>query len=166
MVNTLTYPMLLQAAHAILDTVDSYCSKGAPRSERTLDPVLFGFLLGANTKVDRQVSITVAGVHRRVDFRCRGNNPANLEWVVRPTEGGGQLSARKNTDEIKKLSRSVNARRYLLLLDLTPSGSELSKESLESDYRTITLGPGKYPRHSVTVVYVHRQSEFKFMWRP
>jgi len=163
MPNTLTYPLLIDAAKAILATVASYTAPGAPRGERTLDPVLFGFLLGADTQVDRQVSVIVAGKKRRIDFRCRGNNPANLEWALRPRNGGGQLSAKSNASEIRKLSRTTNARRYLLLIDLAPT--PWSKKELAADYKTITLGPGKYIRHSVTVVYVHEDSHFKIIWK-
>jgi hypothetical protein len=110
--------------------------------------------------------VKVGGKNRRIDFRCKGTNPANLEWAVRPAVNGGQLSAKSNSAEIKKLSRTTKARRYLLLVDLTPPHLARLKSDLKAEYDTIRLGRGKYARHSVTVVYVHRTVRFKFLWRP
>ncbi len=163
---TLTYPLLLKAAAAIIAIADSYKSSGAPKTERALDPALYVFLLGAGTHVERQVSVRVAKKKQRIDFRCKGTNPANLEWALRPAANGGQLSARSNETEIKKLSRTSNARRYLLLIDLTRDSLAMQKETLAEEYASSRLGQGRYPRHSVTVVYVHRACRFKFIWRP
>lgn len=163
---TLTFQLLQRAADAVIGVVDSYRSRGAPRSERTLDPALYSFLVGAGTHVERQVPVLVGGRRRRIDFRCKGTNPANLEWALRPSRSGAQLGAQSNASEVKKLSRTSNARRYLLLVDLTPARLVKSREELIGDYATIALGPGKYARHSVTVVYVHRTFRCKFIWRP
>lgn len=174
----LTRPMLVDAATAIIATVRSYKSRGAPRNERALDPVLFAYLLGRGLKVKRQAEVQVRGQRLRIDFYTKGFNPAVVEWAVRPPRGGQQLGAIQNRSEIQKLSRIPSNKRrlvgrtkyssrsrYLLLVDLTPARLVLNKDDLEGNYKQVTLGPGRYVRENVTVLYVHETDNFSFRWK-
>ena len=174
----LTKATLRAAGRAIIATVRSYKSDGAPRSERGLDPVLYAYLLACGLDVRRQTQVRVKGKKVRIDFETRGSNPAFIEWAVRPPMGGRQLSGAPNAKELEKLSRIPNVRkrtgqyrhasrsRYLLLVDLTIGASQqLLIDPTQAEYKAVRLGPGKFVRESVTVVYEHEAASFSFRWK-
>jgi hypothetical protein len=87
-----------------------------------------------------------------------------LEFAVRPPNGIQQLQGPQNQTEVIKLSKIPNTRRILLLVDLRTKA--LSRGKLKATYDPLHAGRGKKERHPVTVVYVHRTSDFRFTWSP
>ena len=103
----------------------------------------------------------------RIDFRIGSTNPAVIELVVCPKRGGGNLYGSQNRAELSKLVRIPQSKarlRVLLLIDLSPNG--VHKSRLKRTYDLINSGPGKFPRFSVRVVYVHRSHCYDFIWQP
>jgi len=140
-----------------------------PHKELLVDAILFAYLSGRFSKVNRQHKVYLYGSSRpqRIDFRCGNSNPIVLELAVRPPVGGGQLSGSQNIKELKKLCRVSHTQarlRALLLLDLAEK--PLHKDALMSTYEPLHSGPGKFKRSSVRVIYVHRQNRFNFSWSP
>ena len=159
----------ISAASALVDLRKDYSNP--PKTERGLDPIFYGYITAAHSKVkvSRQVHIKFHGAKKpsRIDFRIGGSNPTVLELAVRPTDGQQQLCGPQNLDELRKLSKvtpSKAKRRILLLVDLKKY--PISKASLKATYDPLHAGPGRKPRHAVTVVYFHRQSNFSFTWVP
>lgn len=142
-----------------------------PKSERGLDPIFFGYITAAHSKVTvtRQSHVTFHGATRpsRIDFRLGGTNPTYLELAVRPANGQQELCGPQNLDELVKLSKiipSKGKRRILLLVDLKKK--PMAKGKLEDSYAPLHAGPGKKARHPVTVVYVHESTSYSFTWMP
>lgn len=134
--------------------------------ERDVDPIVLGFLWARFGKIDRQHRIYMYGsaTPSRIDFRRRGPNATVIELAVRPSNGGNQLRATPNTDELRKLTRVKNAKlRVLLLLDLSPYPHK--KDDLVEWYGRIKHTRGKFTRRPVQVLYVSRTSEAKLIWR-
>lgn len=159
----------ISAALALIQLRKDYSNP--PKTERGLDPIFYGYITAAHPKVNvtRQVHIKFHGAKKpsRIDFRIGGSNPTVLELAVRPSDGQQQLCGPQNHDELLKLSKvtpSKAKRRILLLIDLKKN--PMTVAALKATYDPLHAGPGKKPRHSVTVVYVHSQSHFSFTWKP
>ena len=159
----------IEAARAVVELRRHYSNP--PKTERGLDPILFGYLRGAYPKVSvtRQMQITFSSSMRpsRIDFRVGGTNPTVLEFAVRPADGQQQLNGPQNHQELLKLSKVVPSkakRRILLLLDLKKT--PVQKRALKLAYDKLNAGRGRKARHPVTVVYVHTASQYSFCWRP
>ncbi len=140
-----------------------------PHKELLVDAILFSYLSGRFTKVERQHYVYLYGSSKpqRIDFRFGGNNPVVLELAVRPPAGGGQLSGSQNIKELRKLCRVSHKQarlRALLLLDL--ADTPLSIQALKRTYDSLHAGRGKFKRSPVRVIYVHQQNKFNFSWRP
>jgi hypothetical protein len=106
-----------------------------------------------------------------IDFRFGdrpyGANPCALELAVRNSEGGSQLLSSQNKSELSKLSRYPATKaqtRVLLLLDL--GHRPIKQHILQKGYDKLQhLGAGKFQRLSVSVLYVHRDLNYRFIWR-
>ncbi len=160
---------VISAAEALIKLRDDY--QRPPSSERTLDPVLYAFLHGKfpDRRISRQKHVRFPGARKPslIDYRVGGPNPTLVEFVVRPPNGGSELYRGANKAELMKLSRipAAQAKRgVLLLMDLREK--PLPKRSLKASYARIHVGPGRIPRHPVTIVYVHRDLQYSFAWSP
>lgn len=151
----------------VLALLDQY--HNPPHKELLLDAILFAYLSGRYSGVVRQHYVYLYGSSKpqRIDFRFGGSNPVVLELAVRRPGGGGGMSGSQNTTELNKLCRVKQSQvrlRALLLLDTAEQ--PLKKEALKKSYDPLHAGPGKFERHSVRVIYVHRRSTFSFSWSP
>jgi len=140
-----------------------------PRKELLLDAIFLAYLKGRSTKVARQHYVRIYGSTKpqRIDFRIGGTNPAVIEFACRSTNGTGQLTGSQNLSELRKLSRVSTTQaklRALLLLDAVEK--PLKKDALKATYDKQHAGRGKFRRHPVRVVYVHRQTAYNFLWDP
>lgn len=164
----LTIQAIKQAARDVLKLLSEYKGGNVPSREMLIDPVLYALLLGRNEKIKRQHPISGKKKKpKRIDFRSGGTNPVMLEFAVRPPAGGGQLYGSQNASELRKLTKvsQTQARtRVLLLLDLCPE--PLKVDNLRATYSQVNSGPGKFKRHSVRVIYVHREVDADFPWQP
>lgn len=158
-----------EAALALIRLRGEYSNP--PKTERGLDPIFYGYLTAAHpkVKVSRQIHIKFHGAKKpsRIDFRVGGTNPTVIEFAVRPTTGTQELCGPQNHDELQKLSKVLPTkakRRILLLVDLKKT--PVAKSTLKASYDPLHAGPGKKPRHAVTVVYVHSQLQYAFTWKP
>ncbi len=137
------------------------------KNERTVDPILYGFLEAKFGRLSRQHHVPMWGSRhpKRIDYRQGGNNPVVIELAVRPRRRTNTLCGSKNTSELRKLCRVSSAcLRVLLLLDLSDRATE--RTLLQATYNEQTAGPGNFQRHSVRVIYVHRQTSYHFSWKP
>lgn len=157
----------------IVGPICGYKARGLTEAEA--DRILYAYLLGGYGAVSRQHPTQIAGTNNRLDFRfCdkrhRGNqyggNPCILELAVKDIHGGQHLTVIRNKTELRKLSRHgvVVAARVLLLLDV--SENPTPKDKLIPGYDKYHFGPGKFAAHGVSVLYVHRDLQYKFVWRP
>lgn len=140
-------------------------------SERELhvDAVLMAVLRGRQIPVERQHWIRLKNSTRphRIDFRIGSSNPVLVELAVRSVHNRGSLCGSVNQSELDKLCRVPSSRaklRVLLLLDFL--AAPLSREVLSRSYEPLHAGRGNFQRSSVRIVYVHREAEFDFVWRP
>lgn len=157
---------VLDAGRDILRMLDDYSRP--PHREMLLDPMVYSYLEGRLGSVTRQHKVWFSGSLRpaRIDFRFGTNAPSVLELAVRSPAGGVQLLGRQNRDELRKLVRVPQARarrRYLLLLDLYRN--PIPKSQLQPTYGAESSGPGRFRRHAVRVVYVHRALSYTFRWK-
>lgn len=163
----MTVTELISSAQEVLLLLGDYSN--APDREMLLDPMVYGYLQGRFGAMQRQHRLYVSGSSRpkRIDFRHGTSNPAVIEFAVRPPRGGGQLHGSQNVRELRKLTRVPQRRakrRMLLLLDLYRRSIPI--EALKPTYDVVNAGPGRFRRHSVRVVYVHRDESYHFLWRP
>lgn len=151
---------LVDAAHEIIDLALQYPENN--RSERKIDPLIFG-LFYCWFNVRRQAKVSLG----RIDFRQRYTNYAYIEVAVRASVRSGCLVGSQNRSEIHKLERQQVAKgRYLLLLDLAKHPVNVDK--LWDSYDDVRSGRGHYKRHSVRIVYVHRNRvhDSDYLWQP
>jgi hypothetical protein len=132
--------------------------------ERWLHGVVLGLL---EAKIGHmQIEVQVGNSKSRVDFRHGGSNQAVIELAVR--HHGPELYGPMNSSELRKLckfTQSKAKRRVLLLLD--PSHlPPIEKSALQKSYNTVSSGRGRFSRKTVTIVYVHADTEYSFQWRP
>jgi len=163
---------LADVRNAALEVVGPICGfKARSFSEGDVGRILHAYLVGRHAGVWPECPVKIGTSKWSIDFRFgdrpHGKNPCVLELAVRNSEGGQQLQATQNKNELKKLSRypaSKAQTRVLLLLDL--GHSPIARRSLQSGYDKLKhLGAGKFQRLSVSVLYVHRQSNYRFIWR-
>jgi hypothetical protein len=151
----------------VLGLLDQY--HNPPHKELLLDTILFAYLSGRYSNVSRQHRVYLYGATKphRIDFRLGGSNPVVIELAPRPPSGGGALGGGQNISELRKLCRvrQTEAKlRALLLFDL--ADRPLKKQALRDTYELLHAGPGRFQRHSVRVIYVHRKEAFSFSWSP
>lgn len=142
-----------------------------PDREMAIDPVLYALLRSRHEKkrVTRQHPAHLPQAKRppRIDYRIGGTNPLMVELVVRPRAGGVQLYGSQNKTELRKLCRIPNTQcklRALLLLDF--HAKPHAKADLKASYDPMHAGRGKFTRHPVRVIYVHRDTQYTFTWSP
>ena len=155
------------ATQVVMDLLGEYTN--APRNELPIDPILYSYLHGRFDSMQRQHYVHLYGSDKpkRIDFRYGGSNPVVMEFAVRPPTGGAQLTAKQNLTELRKLCRVTRNEaklRSLLLIDLYWKPQD--KEKLKMAYDLEHAGPGKFERHPVRVIYVHKQETFDFSWSP
>jgi hypothetical protein len=153
----------------VLELLKDYAGGHVGRREMLLDPILYGFLEGRFEHLSRQHYSYIHGSARpkRIDFRRGTTNPVVIEFAVRPPGGGGTLYGSQNRTELRKLCRVTPAEarlRVMLLVDL--HSTPLNKDNLKATYDDQNSGPGRFQRHSVRVLYVHKDLQFHFLWRP
>ena len=157
---------------AALEIVGPICKKKARSySEAEVGRILHAYLAGRHGGVWPECPVTIGDSSQAIDFRFgdwpHGANPCILELAVRNSEGGQQLLASQNKSELKKLSRypaSKAQTRVLLLLDL--GHAPIEQKTLQPGYNKLDhLGAGKFQRLSVSVLYVHRDLDYRFIWR-
>jgi hypothetical protein len=137
--------------------------------EMAIDPMVYAYLAATFKNVERQhyVYWYKSQKPKRIDFRLGGTAPIVVEFACRPPAGGAQLTGPVNQSELRKLCRVTKTSaslRALVLMDL--AASPISKELLKATYDKVNSGPGKFHRHSVRVIYVHRDLQYHFVWRP
>jgi hypothetical protein len=153
------------AAQTVMRLLGQYSN--APHREMLVDPALYAFLEAKFGKMTRQMPIRLGDSHKRIDFRHGGSNPVAIEFAVRPPKGGGQLYGSQNASELRKLSRLSQTKaklRALLLMDLHSTPHD--ETDLARTYENVTLGPGRYVRRPVSVIYVHESGSWQFTWKP
>jgi hypothetical protein len=158
---------------AALEIVGPICGNRARSyAEAEVGRLLHSYLIGRHAGVWPECPVIIGTVERAIDFRFgdrpHGKNPCALELAVRNSEQGSQLIAGQNKSELIKLSRypaSKAQTRVLLLLDL--GHKSIAQHTLQAEYDTLKhLGAGKFQRLSVSVLYVHRDLDYRFIWRP
>ena len=101
-----------------------------------------------------------------IDFRVGGPNPVLIELAVRPRDGASELYGSQNRPELIKLTRYPQSQaklRVIVLIDFAPVPH--AAPGLRASYDAVSAGPGRFERNPVRVIYVHRRSEFTFVWR-
>jgi hypothetical protein len=161
--------LLRDSTLRVLELLLDYSGSHVGSREMLLDPILYGYLEGRLGHMQRQHYVQVRGKSKpkRIDFRHGTENPVVIEFAVRPPTGGGQLYGSQNSSELRKLCRikQTAARlRVLLLIDL--HSTPLEKDSLKLTYDSQNSGPVRFKRNSVRVLYVHRDLQYSFLWRP
>ena len=154
--------------------VGALCGPGARElNERAVSPLVHAYLQGYFVGVYREYEAPVGRSATRVDFRFgdwpHGSNPCVMELAVRGTRTNQScLSASTNRPELAKLSRFARDRasggRLLLLLDFGVHA--LARDRVLQQYKAEHLGPGRFDRSNVSVLYVHRDSDYNFVWKP
>ena len=160
---------ITKAARTVHRLIDGYSSDSEKKREMRQDPLLFGFFEARFGKMSRQKHIFIGpGAHpKRVDFRHGGQNPALIEFAVRPPDGWAELYGTANKDELNKLTRFPTSKaklRVLLLFDFV--GTPIRKEKLKESFDRIRSSRGKYRRYAVQVIYVHGTIAYGFRWTP
>jgi len=164
---------LKDVRHAALQIVGPICGN-KPRSlgEAEVGRILYAYLLGRFGGVKAECSVMLGRRQSYIDFRFGdapyGSNPCVVELAVRNTDHGPQLLNSQNKAELVKLSRYPAEKaqtRVLLLLDL--GHQSLAQAVLQPGYdRLKHLGVGQFQRRAVQVLYVHRDLDFHFSWKP
>ena len=164
---------LADIRHAAIQIVKPICgNKARSFGEADIGRILHAYLLGKFGGVWPECPVQFGPGESYIDFRFgdapHGNNPCVVELAVRNTEHGQQLSCSQNKSELKKLSRYPSSKaqtRVLLLLDL--GHKPIAQAVLQPGYDKLKhLGAGKFQRRSVRVLYVHRDLDFHFSWKP
>jgi hypothetical protein len=157
------------AAIRVVRLLGDYSGGHVGKREMLLDPILYGYLQGRFGSMTRQHHVQFYGAAnpKRIDFRHGTSNPTVIEFVVRPPSGHATLYGSQNRSELRKLCRvpqTTARRRILLLVDL--HATPMRRDNLKASYDREGSGPGNFARHSVRVMYVHRDQQFDFLWRP
>ena len=157
---------LIEVGRDVIAMCDHYHGS-RPKTEMLVDLLLYGYLQGRFEKFFRQYQVWYGNSSKpkRIDFRQGGTRPVGIEFVLR-TDGRNEIYGSQNRSEIRKLCRLRQSRwstRILLLLDLTDH--PLGKAALKATYDEVNSGRGRFRRHTVTVIYVHKETDFTFQWR-
>ncbi len=160
---------VIDAARDIIRLAKDYGGGETLNREMLLDPVLYAYFEGRFGAMSRQHQVEMHSKVRpqRIDFRHGSSNPSVMEFAVRPPSGGSTLQGSQNKSELRKLTRIVPSQaktRILLLLDLYRES--ILKCKLKPTYDNINAGRGNFRRHSVRVIYVHPDIDYKFLWNP
>lgn len=164
---------LKDVRHAAQQIVGTICgNKARSFTEAEIGRVFHAYLLGRFGGVRSECPLKIGNRENYIDFRFGdapyGSNPCVVELAVRNTEHGQQLVSSQNKTELAKLSRypATQAQtRVLLLLDL--GHAPLAQNNLANGYAGLKhLGAGKFQRRAVHVLYVHRDRDFHFSWKP
>jgi hypothetical protein len=142
--------------------------KGKTPTERTLLAPMYGVLFGEFGKIDKEVHVKSAAWTKvkRIDFQRYGTNSVDIEFAVRTKAVTKEKSvAKANRSELLKLTRRQAPQRYLLLVDLV-HGEHLDETKLNNAFKAMHAGKGKFKRRNVRVVYVHKDTDFAFTWKP
>lgn len=159
----MTIKDITHAGAEVLRMLDDY--KGvASQGELGADRVLFGLLQGRFRHMSRQHRVRAG----RIDFRFGTSNPVVIEFAFRaPRDPRTRLFASQNRSELRKLTRvrPATARmRVLLLLDR--SKHPIPEDTLRKGYDEAHAGVGRFQRHTVRVIYVHKHLTYNFRWYP
>ena len=101
---------------------------------------------------------------QRLDFRLGGGSFSPALELAHGSRRGG-LGPSSNESELQKLCRQKNAQmRYLLLLD-TSKYDPYTKDELRAQYSGWNLGPGRFARRPVRVIYARVGHSFHFKWK-
>ncbi|MHB8644150.1 MAG: hypothetical protein ACYDA3_14840 [Gaiellaceae bacterium] len=154
---------IVEAAHDTLAMMSEY--KGAGQGEFGADRIFYGLLQGRFGHMTRQHRVAAG----RIDFRYGTYNPVVIEIVLRkPHDARATLFARTNRSELRKLTKvqpSTARLRALLLLDRALD--RIQEADLRGSYANEHAGRGRFGRHVVRVIYVHRNdSDYHFRWTP
>jgi hypothetical protein len=156
---------LMHALSTVIRLSDDYAR--SVTGELTMDRMLYAFLTATFKGVSRQHHVALHRSRpRRIDFRLGGTNPVVAEFAFRPAKGGQQLHGPQNASELRKLCRVTPTQaklRALLLLDLR--NAPLLRGALQESYSQVNSGRGRFTRHPVRVVYVHRKTQYHFVWK-
>lgn len=165
----MTIADIIQAALEILALADNYRHDPRATREMRMDPLVLAYFQGRFGSMARQHHVRVHRGNRskRIDFRHGTHNPVVIELAVRPRYGAGEMYGSQNSPELRKLCRVVPSQartRVLLLLDL--KRSPIDKVNLKATYDSLHAGRGRFTRHGVRVVYVHKERQYHFLWNP
>lgn len=157
------------AAQDVVRLLTDYKGYAGGRREMSVDLMVYGYLEGKFGHMSRQhyVKMHSKPKPQRIDFRFGTSNPVVIEFAVRTPKGGGELYGSQNSSELRKLTRvlpSQTRMRVLLLIDLYDTPIQLSQ--LKPTFDKVHAGKGKFKRHSVRVIYVHRSESYDFRWSP
>jgi hypothetical protein len=151
------------ASREVLGLIETYKGR-AGQGELGADRVLAGFLQGRFGHITRQHTVGVG----RIDFRFGTSNPVVIEFVIRgPHDPQAKLFESQNRSELRKLTRaraSTARMRVLLLLDRSKTAIPMA--TLRAGYDRGNAGRGRFKRHVVRIIYVHRDLEYDFRWNP
>ena len=164
MYRRVTIELLTQLARDAMAIASKYSRKH--KTEFFFDPIVFALLKERFGPAKWQVWLALLASQKRVtriDYSVGGNTPVVIELACRTR--GGELMARQNGTELRKLIRRRKARtRFLLLID--PTRHLAHKENtLKSCYEKWKPGKGNFLRLSVRVIYVRPDLTYHFMWK-
>lgn len=158
---------ITKASVKVLRLINEYSTDSRKKREMRQDPLLLGYFAARFGNMSRQKRRYIGTSNRpkRIDFRHGGSNPVLMEFAVRPPHGASELYGPGNKDELNKLCRfpqSEAKMRVLLLLDL--ADDPIDKPNLKQSYDGVRSSRGRYRRHSVRVIYVHKSKQYDFKW--
>lgn len=152
----------IRLARQVLALLDHY--KGRPGGELAADRLLYGFFEAKFGNMSRQHQVTLG----RIDYRFGTTNPVVLEFALRSSgEPSSKLYESQNRSELRKLTRvrpQTARMRVLLLLDR--ARTSIPKSVLRMGYDQSNAGRGRFERHPVRILYVHRSLSYELLWRP
>lgn len=99
-----------------------------------------------------------------IDMRHGSTNPDVIELVV--VKHGNEWRGSQNLTELRKLCKVPDSHRRRILLILDPFGNPVAEEDMRRSYERQIAGRGNFERHTVTVLYVHPELDYKFTWTP
>ena len=134
------------------------------QKEGIIHHLLFGAMESVFGHMEREYLASRG--QERIDFRYGTSNPRVIELVVRDPIHRNQHYGTQNRSELRKLYRVSNAKaraRILLILDASGLGP-FRKVNLERSFRSVHGERGRFRRYSVTVHYVHLNTDYRFRW--
>ena len=164
MYRKVTIELLQELARDAMEIASKYSRRH--KTEFFFDPIIFALLKERGFgRVRRQYPLARLPNQQRVsriDNYVGGYTPVLIELACRAQ--GGELMARPNGSELKKLIRKRKARtRFLLLIDPTNHPPH-TQEKLKARYRAWKPGRGNFLRLPVRVIYVRPEQPYHFKW--